>query len=219
MDGQDACIKRRPECSVAEVGRSRAAWLKVLAELKPEQRARRSLAVSLLEKSLALQSGTQSVERFLGEAALAENQCRAQHLTDWNLQAAIKLNFQSSRGSRKPKVFNPDELFEGPLDTTRFRTTVSLKASKYGVAVQNSYRDFFGEKKLPHRSLDPSKTQREQTDKPGLGNIKKESAKRSLAKEMRLHGKSISAAVESARQEQPAYQQHARILCMTILNC
>ncbi|CAE7948966.1 unnamed protein product [Symbiodinium sp. KB8] len=206
MDGQDACRQRRPERSVAEVGRSRAAWLKVLAELKPEQRARRSLAVSLLEKSLALQSGTQSVERFLGEAALAENQYRAQHLTDWNLQAAIKLNVQSLRGSRKPKAFNPDELFEGPLDTTRFRTTVSLnlKASKYGVAVQNSYRDFFGEKKLPHRSLDPSKAQREQTDKPGLGNIKKESAKRSLAKEMRLHDKSISAAVESARQEQPA---------------
>ena len=110
----------------------------------------------IVQKALCIQTGTQSVERFLGEVEMTERKNRQQHLTDHNLESSCKLNLQSLRGARLPKVFRPEELFESPHDSLqRERAPVRYKASSYGQAVQQAYRSFYGEKAMPARSLEP----------------------------------------------------------------
>ena len=93
------------------------AWLQTLAELSQPQREARKHAVMIVQKALCIQTGTQSVERFLGEVEMTERKNRQQHLTDHNLESSCQLNLQSLRGARLPKVFRPEELFESPHDS------------------------------------------------------------------------------------------------------
>ena len=175
----------RSQCgSVANLGKSRAAWLRTLTELTPPQREGRALAVQVTEKMLSLQSGTQSVERWLGESAFTEGKFRAQHLAEWNLERSIKLNLQSLEGARVPKGFSPDELFQHG----------TLKPTKFGADCQAAYKEFFGERHMPSRLA----SGKDLVEKPRLGNIRKESTKRSLTGELKKHSASVKTVVQEA---------------------
>ncbi|CAE7776247.1 unnamed protein product [Symbiodinium sp. CCMP2592] len=61
-------------------GNTTVAWMQTLQSLDPRQRSARPLAVRVIQKSLAILTGTQNVERFLGEVRLIELKHRARAL-------------------------------------------------------------------------------------------------------------------------------------------
>ena len=194
--------------ALAPTGRSRVgrqpfenknvgAWLQTLAELNKAQRERRGRAVSCIEKALCIQTGTQSVERFLGELAMTERKNRAQHLTDFNIESAIKLNLQSMRGARMPKKFDPEELFASrQASLQRQPAPVLFKASSYGLACQNAYRNFYGERVLQSRSLEAQHPAR--LDKPHLGCLREGTEANTIEKERQKHRAAVGAVIAKA---------------------
>ena len=69
----------------------------------------RPVAVGLICKSLTAQTGTQSVERWLGEVRLAELKHRARALAENTLESCVKLNVQDFQGRLAGKAFNAGE--------------------------------------------------------------------------------------------------------------
>ena len=174
-----------------------AAWVQTLAELTKSQRESRPLAVALVEKALVIQTGTQSVERYLGEVAKTEQKNRAEHLSHWNLARSIKLNLQNLQGPRSPKVFQPQELFRGAVESMQRSPAVQYRASEYGIQVQNHYRSFFGTKALASRAL-VGKPDRS-SEKPHLGNMRQASqGKQTVVGEKRKHDQAVAAVVSAS---------------------
>ena len=94
-----------------QYGPSAGAWILTLQDMTPQQRRDRPLAVGLICKSLTAQTGTQSVERWLGEVRFAELKHRARALAEDTLESCVKLNVQDFTGRLAGKAFNPDSLF------------------------------------------------------------------------------------------------------------
>ena len=103
-----------------------------MADLTPQQRRDRPLAVQLIVKSLTVQCGTQTVERYLGELRLAELKHRARALGGETLESSITSSSTCRIfcGRQAGKAFNPDSLFRS-------------------AACQNAYRRLYGENKTP----------------------------------------------------------------------
>lgn len=178
-------------------GKSTIAWLRTLTELTARQREKRESACKLLEKALTVLTGTQEVERFLGEVRQLELKSRAQHLSSWNLEASLKLNCQCALGRRPGKQFSPDELFEGAsASAMRDRAPVMFKASQYGLRVQKWYKEFFGERKLAGRALEGQRDRA--AEKPALGSMGKREVGNSLAGEKRRHAEAVQLASQSS---------------------
>ncbi|CAK9021846.1 Uncharacterized protein SCF082_LOCUS15533 [Durusdinium trenchii] len=178
--------------------KSGVAWVQTLAELRKEARQSRQLAVQVIEKALCLQCGTATVERWLGEVAQTELKKRAQHLCNWNLERAIKLNLQSLRGRRVGMAFQPDDLVDRPVSSaSRVGGGVLFKASRYGLRAQQVYKDFFGEKPAPSRKLEGSADR--SSEKPKLGNLQThDSRKRTLQGELKSHAAAVKNVVQEA---------------------
>ena len=151
-----------------QYGPSTAAWILALQDLTPRQRAVRPLALRCVNLSLVMQTGTQTVERFLGEVRLAELKHRSGALGPDSLDASLKLNVQCFTGRRLGKSFDPGELIQNM--TRSAERLVRYRSSAYGLKVQNAYRDMFGEKKSSGRSLVQESGHRD-AEKPRLNKI------------------------------------------------
>ena len=135
-----------------------------MTELSSQQRANRPLACRIVEKALSFLTGTQELERWLGEVTQMEQKSRQHHLSPWNLEAGLKLNVQCFQGRRIGKTFAPDDLFDGPsASAMKARGPVKFYASPYGIQVQHYYKMFFGAKKLPGRALEGDRPRRRKT--------------------------------------------------------
>lgn len=151
-----------------QFGASSAAWILALQDLTPRQRAGRPLALHCINVSLAMQTGTQTVERFLGEVKLTELKHRSGALGPEALDASLKLNTQCFTGRRLGKSFDPGELIQSI--TASGERDVRYRSSQYALKVQNAYREMFGEKKSSGRSLEQESGHRD-AEKPRLNKI------------------------------------------------
>ena len=147
-----------------QFGKNAVAWLQVLRGLEPRDRIARPAACKVIQRSLTILTGTQTVERWLGEVQLAEIKSRSNLLGNSVLETSVKLNCQCFTGRRSGRAFNPDELLRGPAASAD--RGVRHQASNYCLRAQNIYRDWFGEKKIPARLLEGGP---EETRPPGLG--------------------------------------------------
>ena len=133
-------------------GDTSVAWLRTLQSLDPRQRRARPLAVRVIINSLTLLTGTQNVERFLGQVRLIELKHRARALGNSVLEASLKLNTQNLYGRRVNGRFDIEELILGPAQSAA--KNVQYRASRFAVQCQQAYREFFGDRKLASRTLD-----------------------------------------------------------------
>jgi len=186
-----------------QYGASSAAWIRTLADLTPQQRRDRPLAVQLIVKSLTVQCGTQTVERYLGEVRLAELKHRARALGAETLESSIKLNVQDFSGRQAGKAFNPDSLFRSAAES--IEKGVRYRASNFGLQCQNAYRRLYGEKQDPGRSLLPTSA-RGSEGKPKLTRVRKSAgpAMETLKQARDMHTKSVSQAVAAASKDTSA---------------
>ena len=182
-----------------QYGPSAGAWILTLQDMTPQQRRDRPLAVGLICKSLTAQTGTQSVERWLGEVRFAELKHRARALAEDTLESCVKLNVQDFTGRLAGKAFNPDSLFRDQAQSAQ--RGVRHRASNYGLQCQNSYRQLYGEKKDPGRSLLPADPVQE--GKPKLNRIRKTAGPaREIMKDVReKHTQSVSQAAAASSKD------------------
>ena len=188
-----------PQSKVADARRaafespSTLAWIQTLRELRPEQAARRPHAVKLLQKALCILTGTNNVERWLHELSMQELKSRAHKMKAQVLEATIKLNVQGLTGRRPGSNFDPAVLVASQADSQA--KGVMYRASKYGLRCQNTYREFFGERRLKSRSLDPALAASRASDKPRLGVGARKRRGNTLTAVLKRHRSSMSDAV------------------------
>ena len=174
---------------------SAAAWLKTLASLKNQQRP---LAARLIRKALVIQTGTASVERWLNQIALTEMKHRANSLHIYNLESAVKLNVQSCFGRRIGCRFDPNSILEGQPQ--------HCKPSRFGVAVADAYREWFGEKSTPARRGVPG-----HGDRPSLGFLHAAKSERSTTNVLKNHSKAIGLAMSASTSKSSGRTQKERL--------
>ena len=170
-------------------GETTVAWARTLQSLDARQRSARPLAVRVIQKSLAILTGTQNVERFLGEVRLIELKHRARALGNEILESSLKLNTQTFQGRRLGGSFNTDELVLSVSASAQ--KNVQYRASKYAVQAQQAYREFFGDRQLASRALDRAATR--SCAPPPLGRVQKpgSEAQVTLQGERQKHTKAI----------------------------
>ena len=179
-------------------GPSTAAWLVTLQDLKPAQRAARSLAIRVITKAMVTMTGTTGVERDLGQVRLTELKHRAMQLGPRILESSVKCNVQCFTGRRAGGSFDPDALFLGPVASAEKR--VRHRASAYGLRCQAIYKEFFGEKKCSGRSL-TLQADRMKDEKPKLNSIRRpqsESNVLTLQGEKKKHKQAIDRIVNAS---------------------
>ena len=148
-------------------GETTVAWVRTLQSLTPRQRSARPLAVRVIVNSLSLLTGTQNVERFLGEVRLIELKHRARALGNAVLEASLKLNTQTCHGRRVKGHFDIQELVAGAAESAA--KNVQYRASKFALQCQQAYREYFGDRKLASRALDQQAAR--STAPPPLGRV------------------------------------------------
>ena len=159
----------------------------------------------LLSDYLAAVPGTPIVERWLGEIKLMELKHRAHKLSGVSVEAAVRLIKQDMRGRRHAgECLNPTALLTKELPgTTSGGSHVVFPASSFALASQRCYREFYGQKALPGRDLNPLRPaeqsgQRHRTSKPCLGRLGVRS-QTSVAARLRGHSAAVEAGAAALR--------------------
>ena len=159
-----------------------------------------------MTRCLSLLTGTQSVERWLGQLAMVQLKHRA-NLHICNLESAIKLNVQTFTGRREGQKFDPSCLFEsGAMSVAR---GVHYKASKYALRVQNQYIEWFGEKASAGRSLDQGPSRKET---PPLGSMPRVAKGPTLAGLERAQKKAVSSVVVQMSKSESVQEMYEQLV-------
>ena len=155
------------------------AWLRTYRDLISVVSDGRSDFMEILSDYLVAVPGIPIVERWFGQLKLTELKLRAHKLGVKSEADSLRVMFQDILGRRPAgDVLNATRLLCNslPAAASRGGHAVVLPASKFAVACQGVYREFFGEQTMPGRALAPitpaqAAAQRHQNSKPHLGRV------------------------------------------------
>ena len=142
----------------------------------------------MVQRAVTTLVSTTAVERKLGEVRLTELKHRANLLGAGTLEACVKLNLQTLSGRRIGNAMDPDMLVRGAEESAE--RNVRYRISPYGIQVQNTYRDYFGEKSSKGRFL-VAEANRLDEEKPKLNPMRPAGKRNTLRAAKERHNKAF----------------------------
>ena len=181
--------------------RSQKAWLSCFKELERDTPCKRLVGIFL--GSL---SGTGTVDRWLKEVVRVMDYRPV--VDPRGAQAAVKLIVQDLAGRRRTPLHGRQMLVEAVAKTAHGGGNVAHPISNFGIQAQTLYKNLFGQRRLPGRSLEPKLPQevaslRLAADRPRMTRSRLGPAAANQSSEkaaLQLHSDSVKAAVERVRE-------------------
>ncbi|CAE7401950.1 unnamed protein product [Symbiodinium sp. CCMP2592] len=181
--------------------RSQKAWLSCFKELERDTPCKRLVGIYL-----ASLSGTGTVDRWLKEVVRVMDY--RPNVDPRGAQAAVKLIVQDLGGRRRTPLQGRQMLVEAVAKTAHGGGNVAHPISKFGIQAQTLYKNLFGQRRLPGRSLDAKLPQevarlRLVADRPRMTRARLGTAAADESSEkaaLQAHADSVKAAVARVKE-------------------